>query len=46
VLVFLENMVQFVFELAHRNIPRFGLTTGRRPRYCNSFHLTWEQTQG
>lgn len=31
-LVFLENMIQFVFELAHRNIPRFGLTTGRRPR--------------
>jgi hypothetical protein len=31
VLVFLENMIQFVFELAHRNIPRFGLTTGRRP---------------
>jgi hypothetical protein len=29
VLVFLENMVQFGFEFAHRNISRFGLTRGR-----------------
>ena len=28
-LVFLENMVQFGFEFAHRNISRFGLTRGR-----------------
>jgi len=27
--VFLENMVQFGFEFAHRNISRFGLAPGR-----------------
>jgi hypothetical protein len=31
VLVLLENMIQFGFELAHRNIPRFGLTTSLAP---------------
>jgi len=29
--VFLENMVQFGFEFAHRNISRFGLTPGLSP---------------
>ena len=28
-LVFLENMIQFGFEFAHRNISRSGLTKGR-----------------
>ena len=37
VLVFLENMIQFVFEIAHWNIPRFGLTAGPLPQKVQVF---------